>query len=83
LQKNQTQISQIDWRDPTNLILQTELGRVHIGPYGQNFSKQLAALDRMRNLNAQMDIEEIAFIDLRNPDNPTLEILQATTTSVP
>ncbi|MEM7065824.1 MAG: FtsQ-type POTRA domain-containing protein [Cyanobacteria bacterium P01_B01_bin.77] len=83
LQKNPIQVSQIDWRDPTNLILQTELGRVHIGPYGQNFSKQLAALDRMRNLNTEMDIEEIAFIDLRNPDNPTLEILQATTTSVP
>lgn len=83
LQKNPVQVFQIDWRDPTNLILQTELGRVHIGPYGQNFTQQLAALDRMRNLNAQLDIEEIAFIDLRNPENPTLEILQATTTSVP
>ena len=83
LQKNPVDISRLDWRDPTNLILHTELGTVHIGPYGQNFSKQLTALDRMRNLNAKMDIEEIAFIDLRNPDNPTLEILQATKTEVP
>ncbi|MBT9314143.1 cell division protein FtsQ/DivIB [Leptothoe spongobia] len=83
LQKTPVAIPKIDWRDPTNLILHTELGTVHIGSYGQNFSNQLAALDRMRNLNAKMDIEEIAFIDLRNPDNPTLEILQATTTPSP
>ncbi|NEP59493.1 MAG: FtsQ-type POTRA domain-containing protein [Symploca sp. SIO2G7] len=83
LQKKPVQVSQLDWRDPTNLILHTELGTVHMGPYGQNFSKQLQALDQMRNLNAKMNIEEIAFIDLRNPDNPTLEILEATKTAAP
>ena len=83
LQKNPVSVSLLDWRDPANLILHTDLGTVHMGPYGQNFSKQLTALDRMRNLNAKMDIEEIAFIDLRNPDNPTLEILQATKTKAP
>ncbi|MDV3350819.1 FtsQ-type POTRA domain-containing protein [Leptolyngbyaceae cyanobacterium CCMR0082] len=83
LQKNPVSVSLLDWRDPANLILHTDLGIVHMGPYGQNFSKQLTALDRMRNLNAKMNIEEIAFIDLRNPDNPTLEILQATKTQAP
>lgn len=83
LQRTPVAISQIDWRDPSNLILHTELGLVHMGPYGQNFDNQLTALDRMRNLNAKLDIEEIAFIDLRNPENPTLEILQATTTPSP
>ena len=78
LQQSPVTVAKLDWRDPTNLILQTELGAVHMGSYGQNFSKQLTALDRMRNLNVKMDIAEIAFIDLRNPDNPTLEILQAT-----
>ncbi|MGD1854808.1 MAG: cell division protein FtsQ/DivIB [Leptolyngbyaceae cyanobacterium] len=83
LQATPVAISQLDWRDPANLILHTELGTVHVGSYGQNFDQQLTALDRMRNLNAEMDIEEIAFIDLRNPENPTLEILQATTTPDP
>ncbi|MEM6253812.1 MAG: FtsQ-type POTRA domain-containing protein [Cyanobacteria bacterium P01_D01_bin.156] len=83
IQKTPVHISLLDWSEPSNLVLHTELGRVHIGYYGPNFSKQLAALDRMRNLNAKMNIEEIAFIDLRNPDNPTLEILQATTTPTP
>ncbi|NEQ52402.1 MAG: FtsQ-type POTRA domain-containing protein [Leptolyngbya sp. SIO3F4] len=83
LQKTPVVIPRLDWRDPNNLIMHTELGTVHIGSYGQNFPNQLAALDQMRNLNAKMDIEEIAFIDLRNPDSPTLEILQATTTPSP
>ena len=83
LQKNPVAVSRLDWRDPANLILHTELGIVHMGPYGQNFSKQLNALDRMRNLNAKMNIEEIAFIDMRNPDNPTLEILQANKPEAP
>ncbi|MBX2862341.1 MAG: FtsQ-type POTRA domain-containing protein [Leptolyngbyaceae cyanobacterium MAG.088] len=83
LQSSPVPIGRLDWRDPTNLILHTELGAVHIGPYGPHFSEQLIALDRMRNLNAKMDIEEIAFIDLRNPDNPTLEILQATKPTTP
>ena len=83
LQKNPVDVYRLDWREPTNVILHTELGTVHLGPYGQNFTKQLTALDRMRNLNAKMDIQEIAFIDLRNPDDPTLEILQATKTQDP
>ncbi|MEM8611951.1 MAG: FtsQ-type POTRA domain-containing protein [Cyanobacteria bacterium P01_H01_bin.105] len=83
LQKNPVAVYRLDWREPTNVILHTELGTVHLGPYGQKFAKQLTALDRMRNLNAKMDIQEIAFIDLRNPDDPTLEILQATKTQDP
>ncbi|MEO0870088.1 MAG: FtsQ-type POTRA domain-containing protein, partial [Cyanobacteria bacterium J06642_11] len=48
LQKTPVQVSLLDWRDPTNLILQTELGTVHMGSYGKDFPEQLAALDRMR-----------------------------------
>ncbi|MEO0540493.1 MAG: FtsQ-type POTRA domain-containing protein [Cyanobacteria bacterium P01_A01_bin.105] len=71
-------IHALDWRSPSNLILHTELGVVHLGPYGQSFSTQLVALDKMRDLPNQFNIEKIAFIDLRNPDHPAIEILQAT-----
>ncbi|MEL6247040.1 MAG: FtsQ-type POTRA domain-containing protein [Cyanobacteria bacterium J06627_15] len=73
-------INEIDWRSPSNLILHTELGVVHFGPYGPSFSEQLAALDQMRNLPTEVNLEKIAFIDLRNPDNPSIQILQATGT---
>ncbi len=72
------QVSGIDWRSPHNLILHTELGTVHLGPYGQSFAAQLTALDKMRRLPTQLELENIAFIDLRNPEQPAVEILQAT-----
>jgi cell division protein FtsQ len=80
LQQSPVKIVAVDWRKPSNFILQTELGTVHLGPYGQAFSEQLAALDRMRNLNAEVNTEKVAFIDLRNPQKPTVQILQATNT---
>ncbi|MEM9907492.1 MAG: FtsQ-type POTRA domain-containing protein [Cyanobacteria bacterium P01_D01_bin.44] len=80
LQQSPIKVTEIDWRDPSNLILQTDLGMVHMGPYGQRISEQLLALDRMRNLDAKLNLEKIAFIDLRDPQNPSVEILQATNT---
>lgn len=71
-------IYSLDWRSPDNLILHTELGTVHLGPYSNAVPSQLAALDKMRNLPTQLEVENIAFIDLRNPDYPAIEILQAT-----
>ncbi|MGI8935369.1 MAG: cell division protein FtsQ/DivIB [Phormidesmis sp.] len=70
-------ITAIDWTRPSNLILQTELGAVYLGPYGQNFEAQLAALDQMRSLGSAINPEKVAFIDLHDPDHPVVEILQA------
>lgn len=78
LDETPVQISEIDWSRPSNLILQSELGAVHIGPYGQGFEAQLVALDRLRSLNEEVAPEQIAFIDLHDPDNPVVKILQAT-----
>jgi len=71
-------ITAIDWRQSNNLILQSELGAVHLGPYGKAFDLQLVALDQLRQLDDQINPETIAFIDLQDPENPIVEILQAT-----
>ena len=71
-------ITQIDWTRPSNLTLQTELGIVHIGPYSKAFGAQLAALDQMRLVKDKVNPEEVAFIDLKNPEKPVIEILRAT-----
>lgn len=71
------EVFEIDWREPSNLILHTELGIVHCGPYTPKFAEQLATLDRMRHLNDYLKNQEIAYIDLNNPDAPTAQILQA------
>jgi cell division protein FtsQ len=67
-------IFEIDWRDPANLVLKTELGTVYCGPYRSAFPKQLSTLDRLRHLSERVNASEIAYIDLRNPDMPSIEM---------
>ena len=71
-------ITALDWTRPSNLILQSELGAVHLGPYGKGFEAQLVALDQLRSLNQKVNPEKVAFIDLHDPTHPVVEILQAT-----
>jgi cell division protein FtsQ len=70
-------ISEIDWRNPNNLILQTELGTVHLGAYSAWFPEQLQVLDQMRRLPEQADLDQIAYIDLKNPKLPLIEVIES------
>jgi cell division protein FtsQ len=67
-------VSEVDWRNPANVILKTDLGMVHIGSYSAQFSAQLRTLDRMRKLSAHSIFSRITYIDLRNPDAPTVQM---------
>jgi cell division protein FtsQ len=69
-------ISEIDWRQPSNLILKTELGVVHCGFYSPQFSAQLKALDQMRLLPKTVNPSQIAYINLKNPSAPSIEMIQ-------
>ncbi len=66
-------IQQIDWRNPGNLILGTELGDIHLGPYGPGFRDQLRAIDGLRAISERVPRNQIAYIDLRNPHAPALQ----------
>jgi len=68
------QVLEIDWQDPANLILKTDLGHVHCGPYSPQFSDQLAVLARMQKLSTQIKPSQIAYIDLKNPDLPAIQL---------
>ncbi|MGC9526641.1 MAG: cell division protein FtsQ/DivIB [Limnospira sp.] len=70
LSRSPVDVSEIDWQDPANIILMTEIGEVHLGSYGSRFSEQLQALDRMRKLPEQLDVRQIDYIDLKNPGSP-------------
>ncbi len=63
-------ISEINWQDPANMILKTEIGLVHLGPYSTKFALQIKVLDRMRQLPQNINPDQIAYIDLKNPDLP-------------
>ncbi|MGB3201251.1 MAG: FtsQ-type POTRA domain-containing protein [Nodosilinea sp.] len=68
-------ISEIDWQDPNNLVLETALGTVYLGPYSPELEQQLATLDRMRNLPNQLANIEVSRIDLSNPDAPSVAVV--------
>jgi cell division protein FtsQ len=70
LSRSPVDVYEIDWQDPANIILMTEIGAVHLGSYGSRFSEQLQVLDRMRKLPEQLDVRQIDYIDLKNPDSP-------------
>jgi cell division protein FtsQ len=67
-------VFEIDWQDPANLILKTELGNVHFGPYSSQFAEQLTILDQMRELPTHIQQSKIAYIDLKNPDSPAIQM---------
>ncbi|MEM8777882.1 MAG: FtsQ-type POTRA domain-containing protein [Cyanobacteria bacterium P01_G01_bin.49] len=67
-------ITVVDWRDPSNLILKTELGMVHFGSYGDDFLQKLAALAKLRKLPSQVSQERIIYIDLSNPNAPSVHL---------
>jgi cell division protein FtsQ len=74
LSRSAVKVFEVDWQNPGNLILKTELGVVHLGPYSSRMVEQLTALDKMRQLPKQLDISQIAYIDLQNPASPMIHI---------
>ncbi|HIK44331.1 MAG TPA: FtsQ-type POTRA domain-containing protein [Leptolyngbyaceae cyanobacterium M65_K2018_010] len=71
------EIREIDWHDPSNLVLHTDLGVVYLGAYTPDLEQQLATLDRMRNLPEQLGGSQVAHIDLSNPASPSVAIVGA------
>jgi cell division protein FtsQ len=76
LSTSPVKILEVDWRQPANLTLKTELGVVYCGFYGDRFAEQLEALDRMRQLPKSINANQISHIDLTNPDSPLVEMVQ-------
>ncbi len=73
INRSPIEIYEIDWQDPGNLILKTELGIVHCGGQTAKFPKQLRVLEQMGNLSTQVNPSQIDYIDLKNPQKPTIQ----------
>ncbi|MGB7442921.1 MAG: FtsQ-type POTRA domain-containing protein [Coleofasciculaceae cyanobacterium] len=74
LERSKVKVFELDWQNPANLIIKTELGQAHLGPYSSQFSEQLAILARMRDLPSHIKPSQIAYIDLKNPELPAIQI---------
>lgn len=67
-------IMTIDWRDPSNLILETELGTVHCGSYSDRFPEQLQVLGKMRKLSSRVPAQRVVYLDVTNPQSPSVRL---------
>lgn len=74
ISRSTVQIAAVDWRDPTNAILETELGSVHLGADPSRIWEQLTVLARLRPLGKQIDLKQVEYIDLKDPNAPTLRL---------
>jgi len=75
IEASPVQIKHLNWQDPHKLMLKTQLGQIHIGPFSQQFGRQLQILDEMRTLPKSVDPQQIKYIDVENPDDPSFEFL--------
>ena len=76
IDRSTIEVLEIDCQDPTNLVLKTELGTVHLGPYSNRLAKQLEVLAQMRSISTQVNSRQIAYIDLKNPAAPLVQMYQ-------
>ncbi|MEA5582681.1 FtsQ-type POTRA domain-containing protein [Nodularia harveyana UHCC-0300] len=76
LSQSSVKITEIDWQDPTNIILTTELGDVHLGAVSSKLTEQIKVLAQMRYLSAKIDFSQIQYIDLKNPVSPLVQLNQ-------
>ncbi|BAZ39578.1 polypeptide-transport-associated domain-containing protein FtsQ-type [Calothrix sp. NIES-4101] len=78
ISRSSVKISEIDWRDPSNLILKTELGKVHLGTPNSRLQEKFKVLLQMTQLPAQVNTNQIEYIDLKDPDSPMIQISRST-----
>ncbi|ASC70066.1 Cell division protein FtsQ [Halomicronema hongdechloris C2206] len=75
LRRSPLDVSEIDWQNPDNLVLKTEVGIAHLGAYGARFPEQLAALDQLRHLKSQVDDQTVDYIDVSDPNHPSVKLV--------
>ena len=70
-------VTGIDWEQPGDIRLHTELGVIRLGGDLYRLSEQLVTLDRLRYLPRQLPLHRIAAIDLSDPQAPLVELRRA------
>ncbi|MFN5515762.1 MAG: cell division protein FtsQ/DivIB [Cyanobacteriota bacterium] len=70
-------ITLINGNNPSNLTLTTALGSVHLGSDLSQFPQQLTALAQLRQLPSRVPSHRVGFLDLSNPQTPSLRLAPA------
>ena len=75
LQALPLEIEAVNWQDPANLILETELGEVHLGGNIETLPRQLKILTQLQNLPQKLPPEQMRYINLKNPNFILVEVV--------
>lgn len=78
LKTSPVRVTLINGTNPSNLTLKTELGLVYLGPNGSQFPQQLKVLARLKYLPARVPSHRVSYIDLSNPQLPSLRLAPPT-----
>ena len=76
ISQSSLKVTEINFQDPTNLILKTELGNVHLGSPSNRLPGQIQALVQMRRLPNEVNPSNIDYIDIKNPAIPLVQMNQ-------
>jgi cell division protein FtsQ len=74
ISESSVKITEIDFQNPANLILKTEIGSIHVGSPGQRLPEQIRTISKIRHLPRQLNPSQIDYIDLRNPKSPLVQM---------
>jgi cell division protein FtsQ len=77
IQTSPVAIGIVDCRNPQNLFLQTEVGKVRLGSIQDEsrLNAQIQKLDRLRDWKQSTpNAETFEYLDLENPDSPHLQL---------
>ncbi len=80
IQTSPVAIGIVDCRNPQNLFLQTEVGKVRLGSVGDKsrLNVQIQKLDRLRDWKQSTpNSETFDYLDLENPHSPHLQLKQS------
>jgi cell division protein FtsQ len=72
--QSSTKILEIDCQDPTNLILNTEIGKVHLGVPSSQLPEKISVLAKIRHLPTKVKPSEMEYINLKNPTSPSVQM---------
>ncbi|NER77991.1 MAG: FtsQ-type POTRA domain-containing protein [Leptolyngbya sp. SIO1D8] len=76
IQTSPVSISEVDWRIPSNVILHTQIGIVHLGIYNpQSIHQQLSTLAQLSMLTQTKNSPEVEYIDVSNPQTPAVKVV--------
>lgn len=73
IMRSPTKITNIDWRNTNNLILNTEKGQFHLGDDLTQLEQQVMAIAKFASLDTAVMPQAIDYIDLSDPDEPIIK----------